>query len=378
MRVEHRAPTILIAFLFGAVGCGSEDSEGGDPMTDPTAMPTTTTTSTNTANPTSTTTTTSPIDMPPPNEPTSLRGTCAGFTTEFDGDEACMEAPPPELGFQIHIGPNDHDNPDEVSVFLMQPGGESSECYMKATPNDGDIFYNMWELSGRPGTHHIINTLLGTPRTEGWGGCEQFVGGGDVIGSMGGASRTHMPLHDMHYFNTTDGPILREFWMNVWYIDAAEVTETPGRIMGLGGIGWNIPAGTHDTYRYASPPTATDGRIIQLLGHTHAHGIRETAWIQTGTEMTKVFEQYDYLEPQIFNFNTVEQNPSFSTTAPGAHSGMLQVPAGSSLVWECEILNDSSVSLTYVNAVDTGEMCNIWGATVGMGPISAYGFGNGI
>ena len=94
--------------------------------------------------------------------------------------------------------------------------------------------------------------------------------------------------------------------------------------------------------------------------------------------MTQVFEQYDYLEPQIFNFNTVVQNPPFSATSPGAHTGILQVPAGSQLVWECEILNDSSVSLSYVNEVTTGEMCNIWGATVGMGPISAVRFGTGI
>ena len=290
MRVEHRAPTtILITLLLGAVGCGSDDSDTGqEPLTpDPTAMPTTTTTTTSTA--TSTTTSTSPIDPPPVVDgPVNMRGTCgAGFATDYDGDEACMEAPPPELGFQIHIGPNDHTNPDEVNVFLMQPGGESSECYMKKTPNDADIYYKSYELSGRPGTHHIINSLRASDLPEGWGGCEVFIGGGDLIGSMGGASKAHMPLneiapenaglgyplgphtqgqHDMHYFNTTDGPILREFWMNVWYIDAAEVTQTPERIMGLGGLGWTIPAGTHDTYRYASDPTATDGRIIQLLG----------------------------------------------------------------------------------------------------------------
>ena len=53
--------------------------------------------------------------------------------------------------------------------------------------------------------------------------------------------------------------------------------------------------------------------LIQLLGHTHAHGIRETAHIRRANgERVKVFEQYDYLEPQIFMYDSLTQNPMFS------------------------------------------------------------------
>ena len=43
----------------------------------------------------------------------------------------------------------------------------------------------------------------------------------------------------------------------------------------------------------------------------------------------------------------------------------LDLKAGDSLDWECEINNDSDQPLAYTNEVQTGEMCNIWGSSVG-------------
>ena len=55
----------------------------------------------------------------------------------------------------------------------------------------------------------------------------------------------------------------------------------------------------------------------------------------------------------------------FSTSAAGAYTGILHVKAGDVLEWECHIINDSTSALRYTNEVKTGEMCNIWGFTVG-------------
>jgi hypothetical protein len=173
---------------------------------------------------------------------------------------------------------------------------------------------------------------------------------------------------DMHYFNLTKAPILREFWLNVYTKDPATVTEQPIGIVGLGGLSWAvapIQPGTHQAYTYECP-IDTDGRVIELLGHTHAHGRRETAWIRHGDgELLKVFEQFDYLEPQIFYYDSVQKNPAFAEGSPGAMTGILDVKVGDVLVWECDVHNDSTSPLRYVNEVQTGEMCNIWGATVG-------------
>jgi hypothetical protein len=109
-----------------------------------------------------------------------------------------------------------------------------------------------------------------------------------------------------------------------------------------------------------------DGRIVSLLGHYHAHGKRFTAFLTPagGGAQKKVFEMYDYNEPAEFQYDSLAMNPAFSATAAGATSGTLEVKAGDMLQWECHIINDDTVGLTYSNEVRTGEMCNLWGGSV--------------
>jgi hypothetical protein len=318
---------------------------------------------------------------------THVRGQC-GINSGYPGDEACLLAPPAGEGIQIHIGPSDYTDPAAVAPFIFEPGMESSECWFLETPNDEDIHYQGWTLSGRPGTHHIINTGFTTPNTA--GGAFQrcrFADASQITGRIPGASKPYMPRFavapeneglgyplaahtpmqsDMHYFNYTDEPILREYWLNMYAVPSDQVTTTPNRIRGYGGISYNITPGTNMVYNYSCPING-DGRITALLGHTHSHTIRFTAWVNrtASGERQKVFEAFDYLEPQIYAYNTVEVNPEFSESAPGAVSGVLNVAAGDTMEWECHVINDSDVTLRFTNFVDTGEMCNIWGETVG-------------
>jgi hypothetical protein len=312
--------------------------------------------------------------------------------TGYAGDDACLPLPLPGEGIQIHVGPADYDDPDAVAPFLMPVGRESSECWSLHTPNDAELYYQTSEISGRPGTHHIINTVFRTEHAAGgFTACRDPGAGtsGDFLTNLPGASRPYMPRStvapenqglgkplparapmqaDMHYFNFTTEPIVREFWMNLYTLDESEVTEEPLQIRGMGGYSWlynPIPPNSHDVYAYSCPITE-DGRIVQLLGHTHAHGIRETAWVRRESgERIQVFEQYDYLEPQLFQYDTITENPPFSSHSPGALTGPLLVYAGDTLEWECEVHNDSAVPLTYTNNVETGEMCNLWGQSVG-------------
>ena len=97
-----------------------------------------------------------------PNTIPSARNGCPNLHTDFPGDDACLAPPDPAKGFQIHIGPSSYTDMAEVNKFTMEPGAESSECYLKKLMIDQDRLYMVYELSGRPGTHHIINTLLNT------------------------------------------------------------------------------------------------------------------------------------------------------------------------------------------------------------------------
>ena len=326
-----------------------------------------------------------------------IRGHC-GLKTSFEDDNACIPAPKPGEGIQIHIGPSNYDDPAEVAKFIMKPGEESSECFTIRTPNTEKVTYQTFMISGRAGTHHMINTLYsGDLPTGSFGNCGGFAADPEnpdapaPIGSLPGASKAYMPRSkvapeyahvgrelpanallqgDMHYFNFTDKDILREVWVNLYFPPAgAQITEYSDQIRGFGGLGWGwepIQPGTDMVYKYECPPLTSKGRIMSLLGHYHAHGKRFTASIKRASGMIeKVFEMYDYLDPKDYDYNSITTNPMFGPNTAGAVSGILDVNVGDVLQWECHIINDSMAPLSYTNEVKTGEMCNIWGYSVG-------------
>ena len=325
-----------------------------------------------------------------------IRGNCT-ISSNYADDHACIPAPKPGEGIQIHIGPSNYDDPEEVAKFIMHPGEESSECFTMRTPNTEEITYQSFVLSGRAGTHHMINTLYeGELPTGSFGPC----GGRSSdtampAGSLPGASKPYMARSkiapeyahvgqvlkagallqaDMHYFNFTDQDIVREVWLNLYFPPPdANITEYSSVIRGFGGLGWNrepIQPGTDKVYKYECPIKG-DGNILQLLGHYHAHGKQFTASIKRkgSDNPEKVFEMFDYLDPATFDYNTVTENPQFRPGAAGAVSGVLEVKDGDVLMWDCHIINDDMVPLRYVNEVKTGEMCNVWGYSIGTDPI---------
>jgi hypothetical protein len=175
---------------------------------------------------------------------------------------------------------------------------------------------------------------------------------------------------DMHYFNFTDKDLVREVWLNLYFpAPDATITEYSKVIRGFGGLSWNrepIQPGTDMVYKYECPIKG-NGNILSLLGHYHSHGKQFTASIKrkSSGQIEKVFDMFDYLDPAVFDYNTVTTNPMFSPNASGAHSGILTVEDGDILQWDCHIINDGTVPLKYVNEVRTGEMCNVWGNSLG-------------
>jgi hypothetical protein len=321
-----------------------------------------------------------------------LRGKC-GINSGFPGDETCLSAPSAEEGLQLHVGPKDYADTADVAKYTLQPGEESSECWTFHTQNTDKVWYQTSVLSGRAGTHHIINTMY----DEATFPDAPFARCGDstkAIGSIPGASKAYMPRQhvapeyahvgrsipakaaiqsDMHYFNFTEKPLIREYWLNLYFAKAEDITEEAQQIRGMGGFSWNqtpIAPGTDMVYKY-SCPVKGEGYILNLLGHYHAHGKRFTASIQRaagGTE--KVFEMFNYLDPATFEYNTVVTNPKFAENASGAVSGQLAVHNGDTVLWECHVVNDSDVGLKYINEVKAGEMCNLWGASLGIEKLS--------
>jgi hypothetical protein len=323
-----------------------------------------------------------------------LRGKC-DIHSGYAGDETCLPPPSDGEGMQIHIGPSNYDDPEEVKKFLLRPGEERSECWTFHTPNDKPIYYQTFVLSGRPGTHHIIDTMFTDAQKLTDGGFTICADPGtgsnsNIIDNLPGASKPYMPrghvapenahigrkipAHaasqaDMHYFNFTDHDILREFWLNIYFVSPDQIAEDAQQIRGMGGFSWSsqpIAPHTDKVYSY-SCPISGDGRILSLLGHYHSHGKQFTASLKRKNgDVEKIFEMFDYMDPATFEYDSIIKNPSFSEGSAGAVSGMLEVHDGDTLVWDCHVVNDSEVGLTYVNEVKTGEMCNLFGASLGV------------
>lgn len=338
--------------------------------------------------------------MPAMNTPADPRGKCE-INSGYPDDRACLLAPPPDLGMQIHVGPKDYKDIADVAKYIQKPGDEASECWTFHTPNTDEIYYQTFELSGRSGTHHIINTMYKNEIADGGFTVCADPGTGmnsNIIENLPGASKAYMARGivapenknvgrkvppktasqaDMHYFNFTDKPILREFWMNIYYAKKEDITQTAAQIRGMGGLSWTvapIQPGTDMTYPYECPISG-NGRILSLLGHYHSHGKHFTASIRrAGGKVEKVFEMFDYKDPAMFEYDSVSKNPAFAPSTAGATSGMLDVKDGDTLLWDCHIVNDGNVALTYKNEVATGEMCNLWGSSLGIAPLNCVIF----
>jgi hypothetical protein len=322
-------------------------------------------------------------------------GSCEGLDTGYLGDDQCLPPPPDGEGFQIHVGPPSYD--PAPAEWLVVPAQEDSTCVDFITPNTEKQYYQTFVLAGRPGTHHIINTMYVDTIQVSPGQYRMCMDGGtgtnsNIVDNLPGASKPYMQRYkvapenmhigrsvppmspsqaDMHYFNfMEDTTLLREFWMNIYIVPADQITEESQQIRAMGGITWLFAPiqmmETEQLFQYECPIEGA-GRILSLLGHYHAHGVRFTSHIRrAGGERQKVFEMYDYNEPAEFGYNSIADNPDFSPNAAGAVDGMLEIMPGDVLEWECSILNDDQPGgLFYTNEVKTGEMCNLWGASTG-------------
>ncbi|HVW28791.1 MAG TPA: hypothetical protein VHC69_25675 [Polyangiaceae bacterium] len=313
-----------------------------------------------------------------------------GLHTSFPGDENCILPPDPDEGLQLHVGPADYDDPD--ALWVLPPGGEITQCYHLYTPNDVGRYYYGQQYRMRPGSHHmIIIASNDTTSPEGWGNCtttivgaiggtqhpvEDFPPGGVVPPEDAGLGRgldPHSPLDlQLHHFNPTDQPVLREVWVNLLYKPKEDVTTNLGMLGGLTPV--SVPPHTMttvgNTCDVADAIAPMPVRIVTLFGHAHAHNTRFAVYHDKadGTSDT-VYDSYDGAEAPTYTYNTVVQNPAPDPVGrvSGATSGLLTLQANERLRFACDIDNTTDNTLTSTNEVFTGEMCNLFGSVAGLG-----------
>jgi hypothetical protein len=317
----------------------------------------------------------------------------------YQNDDLCLDAPPADLGFQLHFGPTNYDDPAAVAPYVLKPGDEQVLCENMTSPNTSDQFYIEYHAHLRRGTHHMITYASFTNPTTPADGTMQVCNGMDpsfhfifgsqaALGPAGGVLDVPLPgkvapedqglaaklpastklVVEMHYVNTTESSLLAEGWTNVLYSPAADVKGLLDPIFFIGGLGMNVPPHSTQTVTAAgcglSDAQGDALRIVGLTGHTHAMSTQFTAFVdrQSGSH-DAIYDSFNWQEPLNAEFNTVKTNPPLGSTSnqDGAISGDLTLKRGDSLSWQCEVNNTLDTSLKFDNEAYKAEMCNVFG-----------------
>lgn len=290
-----------------------------------------------------------------------------GLHTKYPGDEYCILPPPADKGFQLHIGPSNYDNPE--SQYLLQPGEENVVNLSATSGNDKDVYYYYRQYRMRPGSHHVIMSANG----KSIGGTQNLARDTPDYGlippeneDVGLPLAAHAKLNaNMHFYNFTDKPMLRELWVNYWYKDQATVKEPANRIFSMTGVSAAV-AHSHVVVGASCPVNGT-GRVLTLSGHRHLNNVRFSVWLNSGGKRDLVFEDYDSEHPGELEFNSIATNPmpNLTSKSMGGATGILNVKQGDTLDFECEIINNTNKNFFGANEAQDDEMCILTGDTVG-------------
>lgn len=310
-----------------------------------------------------------------------------GLKSGWPGDEYCLLPPKEGEGVQIHFGPKDFKDMSEVMKYVIKSGEEFDNSVAAHIPLTEEKFFQRITVQMRPGSHHWISTVVNGKVPEQFypdTGCNAATG----IGSLGGGQNLiydnppgGIPAPEnaglgrsvpgnsslcmnLHSYNFTDREQMREIWINIYFIDEEKVTQRAAPIAMVGGLGLNLAPHSKKDLTYTGTFTG-DGRIIQMYGHRHAWTPRFAVWLRDEL----IYDSWNWQDSVTFNYDSITKNPPIMTDkkVDGAVSGIVEFKAGDPLKFTCFIENESDNTLGFSNQVYEGEMCNLWGSTVGAG-----------
>lgn len=304
-----------------------------------------------------------------------------GLHTAYKGDENCILPPPPDKGFQLHVGPTDYDNPE--SVYVMQPGDEFTDSFPAVSGNDQDVFFFFRQYRVRPTAHHMIITAMneadgGAATIAGLGRrigtanrSEDYPSGGNIAPedrSVGLPLSAHSNISvSFHTINAGDTPELRELWVNFWYRDPSEVTQPAVEWFNGVDLSLVVPARSTKTLGPYSCNVDAPGRLLWLYGHRHANNVRFTVTRVRGAQRDVIYDAYKWEEPLLLEYSSTVTNraPDIGSGIEGGWNGILDLAAGDRVEWACDVVNKLDTDLHFTNNTFTGEMCIIDAEAVG-------------
>jgi len=333
------------------------------------------------------------------------------FKTPFPGDKYCILPPPPELGFQLGVHPGGnigywekmwagdysfYEDPSVTDAYVVLPGDDELQNYLVdfKGPTDERYYYRRY-FRGRYGSHHGTVTFTGSPVTEGWqSNADRSIGSALVtvqnaytdipqnaieVSPEEKGIGIKLPLNsgvnmNLHHFNNTDAPLLRENWINAWYMPKAEVTRQAQGILIAAPV--NYPIGMQLDSE-GSAAASTETQVLSLWGHRHAWTTRFHAWVvRTDGSEELVYDSNDWYDMPTFAYNSVTKNPEPGKGFDGASTGPLVLHPGDELHFNCHVDTTQAraaelrvplpkAPITWANEAITAEMCLLEGQTTG-------------
>ncbi|HKP56503.1 MAG TPA: hypothetical protein VJV78_07285 [Polyangiales bacterium] len=341
------------------------------------------------------------------------------WRTEYAGDQFCILPPAPGKGIQLGHHPQgeadawfnavskgDMSGYEKAKIpkgWTLEPGAEEERNINIKHTNEGG---NFWRTATRMrgGSHHMIASTTTSTNTFTWGpgGPDGLFSGSSVPGSQrtddNGPQSFQIPAEDvglyreiaanvtvlfnMHHFNATDKPILKEAWTNLWWTD-----KTERKVNGVGGLAIDQALST-----FAQPGQIVDihyattvpgpVRITSLFGHRHAWTTNFTAWVKRkGKEPEIIYQSFDWFDEPTYQYNSQVKNPApaVQNRTDGGYSGILNLEQGDELHFNCHIEytaerakeENSPVTpmqngpLRFANEAFTAEMCILFGGAIG-------------
>jgi hypothetical protein len=346
------------------------------------------------------------------------------FETPYGGDEYCILPPPPDQGFQLGVHPGgnlgywdkmwagDYSFYRDAAItkpYELAPGDETVQNYhgKYEVPADQSFFYRR-QFRGRYGSHHgVVNFTRTQVSEEAWqpGGDLEF-GGGEVMmvqnahtdyppGSLaippeevglGNRLSTTGATFNLHHFNITESALLRENWINVWYVPADQVTKVARNIIAMAPVDYPVGMVLDSAGAFNA---SGETQVLNLWGHHHAWTTRFHAWIERagGGAEELIYDSYDWYDMPTFAYNSLVKNPEPGIAGQdGAYSGPITLEAGDVIRFNCHVETTQkhadalgvelpTAALRYGNQAIDAEMCILIGQQTGGG--GSAGFGGG-
>ena len=336
------------------------------------------------------------------------------YKTKYPGDNFCILPPPPDQGIQYGVHPQGKTWYEEVSAgdlsgydnlsdeWEMSPGDEEDANYETSATNPTEMNYYRNAARMRPGSHHMIVTAGGGSGSETWGpGAPGFFSGKNVPGAQRADENAPKSLlkptedeglymrlpampgitFNMHHFNATSGTILKEAWTNLWW-----ESDTRKEVLDILGLDFGQAAGLaiepgNTVDLHYSWNVSREFRMLSIFGHRHAWTTAFTTWVEPpgGGEPNIIYASMDWFDEPTYRYDSQTMNPTADPAkkVDGAHSGILMIPAGSKIHFNCHIAYTDARAeqegaprpaengtLRFANEAFTAEMCIMFGQTL--------------